>query len=373
MIRPDTRDYQHLFLTDAPMIDLRAPCEFAQGSFPSAVSLPLMDDEERRKVGTCYKQHGQEAAIKLGHKLVTGEVRDQRMAAWQRFVQAHPQNGYLFCFRGGLRSRTVKQWLQEAGTPFPLVEGGYKAMRRYLIDTIDRVSIGAHFIVLGGLTGCNKTGFVSRHPDHVDLEFLAHHRGSSFGRFPTPQPSQISFENRLAVALLHRESAQSPFILVEDEGRIIGSLNLPLTLHTAMKSAPLVLLTETFDQRVENILDDYVIRMVDLYFADSELSAWESRFDAFSAYLLGSLDKLRKRLGGERHHALRAVMQEALACQRAQNNIDFHRRWITELLRGYYDPMYAYQLGQKKERVVFEGDAAAVTAYLSEYRGNLPA
>ena len=85
-----TDDYRQIFLRGVPMLDLRAPVEFAQGAFPGAVNLPLMSDEERARVGTCYKQQGQDAAIKLGHQLVSGSLRAQRMAAWAEFVRQHP-------------------------------------------------------------------------------------------------------------------------------------------------------------------------------------------------------------------------------------------------------------------------------------------
>ena len=133
--RADTSDYRQLFLQDAPMMDMRAPAEFHHGAFPSALSLPLMTDEERAQVGICYKQQGQQAAIELGHQLVAGQTREQRMAQWREFAQANP-TGYLYCFRGGLRSQTVQQWLHEAGIDYPLVMGGYKAMRRFLMDEL---------------------------------------------------------------------------------------------------------------------------------------------------------------------------------------------------------------------------------------------
>ena len=108
-------DFRHIFLNDVSMMDVRAPIEFAQGAFPGVVNLPLMNDEERQKVGTCYKQRGQEAAIALGHSLVSGETKNGRIAAWAAFAKAHP-HGVLYCFRGGLRSQITQQWLQsEAG------------------------------------------------------------------------------------------------------------------------------------------------------------------------------------------------------------------------------------------------------------------
>jgi len=133
-MRDNTEDFRQLFLQNVPLMDVRAPVEFAKGAFPQAVNLPLMNDSERQKVGTRYKQQGQAAAIALGHQLVRGKLKAARIDAWLAQVQAAPE-GYLYCFRGGLRSQLVQQWLSEAGVQYPRVIGGYKAMRRFLIDT----------------------------------------------------------------------------------------------------------------------------------------------------------------------------------------------------------------------------------------------
>ena len=147
--RPDTANFRELFLADAPMMDVRAPAEFVHGAFPTAHSLPLMSDEERAQVGICYKQQGQAAAIELGHQLVAGELRTERLARWCEFARSHP-DGYLYCFRGGLRSRTVQQWLRDEGIEYPLVLGGYKAMRRFLLEELERSLAGADLVLISG-------------------------------------------------------------------------------------------------------------------------------------------------------------------------------------------------------------------------------
>ena len=106
--RPDAREFLDIFLNDVPMIDTRAPVEFEKGAFPSSISLPLMTNDERALVGTCYKQQGQDKAITLGHELVSGDIKEQRVNAWLGFAEQHPQ-GYLYCWRGGLRSQLRKR------------------------------------------------------------------------------------------------------------------------------------------------------------------------------------------------------------------------------------------------------------------------
>ncbi|CZT27059.1 tRNA 2-selenouridine synthase [Pseudomonas cerasi] len=100
----NSSDYRALFLNDVPMMDARAPVEFSKGAFPGVINLPLMNDIERQKVGTCYKQHGQDAAIQLGHQLVCGQVKDERVNAWVEFAKANP-DGYLFAFAAGCARR----------------------------------------------------------------------------------------------------------------------------------------------------------------------------------------------------------------------------------------------------------------------------
>lgn len=120
-MRENSDDYRQIFLSGLPLMDARAPVEFHKGAFPGAVNLPLMNDIERQKVGTCYKVHGQQAAIELGHKLVCGAIKEERIAAWAAFARANPE-GYLYCFRGGLRSQITQQWLrEEAGIELSLI------------------------------------------------------------------------------------------------------------------------------------------------------------------------------------------------------------------------------------------------------------
>jgi len=104
----------NLISDERPLIDVRAPVEFAQGALPGAVNLPLMNDEERHQVGIAYKQQGQTAAIALGERLVSGDIKQARITAWQAYLTEHP-DALIYCFRGGLRSQIAQQWLEETG------------------------------------------------------------------------------------------------------------------------------------------------------------------------------------------------------------------------------------------------------------------
>lgn len=364
--RDDSADYARILGSGLPLIDTRAPVEFAKGSFPGAVNLPVMTDSERQKVGTCYKQQGQEAAIRLGHQLVSGAVKAARVQAWHDFAHAHPE-GYLFCFRGGLRSQISQQWLAEAGMPYPRIRGGYKAMRGFLLQTLDAAVADLGFLRIGGLTGSGKTEVLQQLANGVDLEGHANHRGSSFGRRATSQPSQIGFENALAIDLLRKREAGWRTLVLEDEARLIGRCALPLPLHQRMPAIPLVWLEATFEARVERILRDYVIDLCAEFV--SELGA-EQGPSGFHERLQEALRHIAKRLRPERARELADVLAAAFVAQQRGEGFDGHRDWIRVLLREYYDPLYAHHRQQRDAAVVFRGDRDEVLHWLRHHHAN---
>jgi tRNA 2-selenouridine synthase len=362
----DTADYRAIFLRNSPLMDTRAPVEFKRGAFPNTTNMPLMTDAERQEVGACYKQYGQQAAIELGHKLVSGKIKDERIAAWVTFTHMHP-DGYLYCFRGGLRSQITQQWLKEAGINYPRVSGGYKAMRQFLIDTTLSAVKECEFVVLGGMTGTGKTDVIAQFENRIDLEGHANHRGSSFGKHATPQPSQIAFENALAVDLLQKRARGLEQFVLEDEARMVGGCSVPLELYQGMQRCPLVWLEDPLQNRIERILRDYI---VDLHAEFVALHGTENGFIIFAEQLQKNLAAIVKRLGGERYERLADIMRNALDQQSRSGATDLHREWIEALLLEYYDPMYAYQRSKKADRIAFRGDQKEVTEFL---RVRLPA
>jgi len=343
-------DYRHVLCERTPLIDLRAPAEFARGAFPYAVNLPLLDDAERAAVGTRYRERGQAAAIELGESLVAGATRAGRVEAWRRFVARHPST-HLYCWRGGLRSRIAQQWLAECGVEVPRIDGGYRALRRTCIEAIDAFALSQRSIVIGGRTGSGKTALLKTFVGAVDLEALANHRGSAFGAMHTAQPAPIAFENTLGIELLRRPSGP---VLLEDESRTIGRLAVPESLHGAMQRAPLIVLEVSRRERAAHIHDEYVAEPLRRGIAAREL---QQRFCA-------ATDRIRRRLGGVRHLAVRRAIDAAFAD--APSNRDRHIEWIELLLEWYYDPMYDYQLEGKRARIVERGDAATIRTYLAK-------
>ena len=356
-------DLRSLFLRDVPLLDVRAPVEFAEGAFPNAVNHPLIDDLERERIGLTYKQQGQDQAIALGIQLVSGDLKEQRIRAWEAFMCEHP-DAVLYCFRGGMRSQISQRWLHEhVGIACPRVRGGYKAMRRYLIDQLQVNAAQCRPVVIGGRTGVGKTRLLRRFVERLDLEQLAHHRGSAFGGHPQPQPTQIDFENALSIALLKRVADGNRWFVVEDESRNIGSRHIPEAFFRRLEEAPIVVLEASEEERIEITLQEYVHDTLDAF---RRLHGEAKGFAEWRTYLLHSVDRIRRRLGGDRHLKVRHMLEDAIDTQQASGATDRHRAWIAYLLREYYDGMYSYQLAQKSQRVEFSGPADAVMAFLSQ-------
>ena len=344
-----TKLFHQLLTRNIPLLDVRAEIEYAKGAFPHATNIPILNNQERREIGLCYKHRGPQAAETLGNELVSGTVREERLAQWITFVKQYPE-AYLYCFRGGKRSQIACDWLSAAGVPVPRIPGGYKAMRSYLVDSFADTP---HMVVVSGHTGVGKTDLLQHISSSIDLEGLANHRGSAFGKRLEPQPTQIDFENRLAVAVLKNQD--SPPIVLEDEGRLIGRIQIPAVFKDAMNTAPVVVLKEPIEQRIDRILHDYIVAQ----FNELQTAHGAQAHQILSEQLLTATDAIRKRLGGMVHQQVRLLVSNALQ-QHASGNIEGHRSWIGMLLQQYYDPMYSYQLAQKQDRVVFSGSSEEI-------------
>lgn len=322
-----------------PLIDVRAPVEFAQGALPGAVNLPLMVDDERHQVGIAYQQQGQAAAIELGERLVSGTVKHARLAAWQAYVADHP-DALIYCFRGGLRSQIAQRWLEEAGISRPRLEGGWKAMRQALCERIEEAS-HQPMLVIAGLTGCAKTTLVNQLDNGIDLEAYAHHKGSAFGRRPEEPATQINFEHALAKRLISLTEG----LVIEDESRHIGNANIPLSFWRALEKAPRVRIEMPLDWRLAQIQQDYIIDLERAYaarYGDSQ--GWQ----LMQAQLSNALLRLAKRLGNARLQRLQRL--QALAFnEHAKGNPQAHEAWLAPLLTEYYDPLYRYHLNKQQE------------------------
>jgi len=364
MIRQDTDDYQRLFLQDIPLLDVRAPVEFDKGAFPDSQNIPILDDQQREAIGTCYKHDGQDAAIALGLELVSPEPRKQRLEQWIQFVKAHPE-GYLYCFRGGLRSRTTQDWLKEQGINYPLIKDGYKAMRTYLLQQLEVSSQQIPFVILSGFTGSGKTRVLKKTKYHIDLEGLANHRGSAFGGNVNDfQPTQINWENQLSIdCLKYRHRLPNAGLLLEDESKRIGRNILPDSFHLKMAQAPYIFLERELEQRVAIIREDYFTMSWPLYQQQYQDAANEK----FSSFMLNNLARIKRRLGGTRYQKINASFTLALEHLFATGKSDLFDEGIRLLLVEYYDPMYQYQLKNKQREALFRGTEPEILAWVDEH------
>lgn len=387
---------KELFVTETPLIDVRAPVEFIQGSLPGSVNIPILNNEERALVGTTYKNQGQEVAVRLGYQMISGPVKQNRLDQWLRFVRDNPRT-VLYCFRGGKRSQITQQWLKEAGVERPLIIGGYKIARQFLMNVIDQFSEDKKLLVITGPTGSGKTKLIHEvrniYPA-LDLEAIARHRGSAFGGLPIAQPRQIDFENRLAVSLLKLENRilSSGPLVVEDESRHIGKVCLPTKFFAYIRSSEVIWLDEPVEARVENIFEDYVLNTAIGHAQQRrQEQKWQPRrlmepqgqiaqqqfveiegaqkalhnqaIQLFEKYK-NSLYMISKKLGGKRFQEVLGDLNNAQLDFLNMNEIRSNKIWIEKLIKYYYDPLYLNSLERRQVIPCFRGSKKEVIAYL---------
>ena len=246
------------------IIDARSPGEFAEDRLPGAISLPVLDDEQRARVGTLYKQVSAFEAKKLGAALVSKNIA--------RHIEEHlldkPKHWrpLVYCWRGGQRSGAFSHILREIGWDAQRLQGGYKAWRRHVIEQLDLLPPSFRFRVVSGATGSGKSrlleAIAARGGQVLHLEELAAHKGSVLGSLPdTPQPAQKGFESQLLAALTALDPARPVF--VEAESRKIGRLQVPDALLAAIRGAPGLRIEAPLAARVDFLLHDYDYAVAD--------------------------------------------------------------------------------------------------------------
>jgi tRNA 2-selenouridine synthase len=240
------------------IIDARTPAEFALDHIPGAINCPVLSDDERRIVGTLYKQQGAFEARRVGGGMVAANLARHlattmadRPANWKPIV---------YCWRGGLRSGSMVQWLRLVGWDARQLGGGYKTFRRHVITTIETIAPRLDLRVLCGPTGSAKTrvlqALAALGEQTIDLEACAAHKGSVLGDVPgLPQPTQKRFETLLAASLEALDIARP--VYVEAESRRIGRIALPTPLLERMRASPCVELVATRAARLDYLLRDY--------------------------------------------------------------------------------------------------------------------
>ena len=239
------------------IIDVRSPAEYSEDHIPGAINLPVLSDQERKIVGTLYKQESKLEARKIGAKFVSdniskhlGGILAEKEDQWKVLI---------YCWRGGQRSRSLGIVLSEIGWQTYILDGGYKSYRRLIVDKLYEKHLENNVIVISGYTGTGKTKVLGKLKklggQVIDLEELANHRGSIFGSRSSRQPSQKEFESRIA-KLLEKFSKNHP-IFLESESNQIGYLKIPPSLWQKMKASPHIELYAKIEQRAEFLISEY--------------------------------------------------------------------------------------------------------------------
>ncbi|MEX8504387.1 tRNA 2-selenouridine(34) synthase MnmH [Leptothrix ochracea] len=240
------------------ILDARSPAEFAEDHIPGAINTPALDDEERRIVGTLYKQQGAFEARRVGGAMVAANLARHLRELWAH--QPHSWRPLVYCWRGGLRSGSMVQWLRLVGWDAQQLAGGYKRYRQHVIEQIDTLAPTLQLRVLCGPTGSAKTrllhALAASGAQTIDLEALAAHRGSVLGSLPgVDQPSQKQFETRLASVLSGLDVRQP--VWIEAESRKIGRIALPNAIINHLRTSPCVRIDAPLDARLDLLLRDY--------------------------------------------------------------------------------------------------------------------
>lgn len=239
---------------NAVLIDVRSPAEFAHAHIPGAINFYLFDNAQRAEIGTLYKQHGRSVAMKRGL-----ELYGANMQAIINQIEKHTteKNLFVYCWRGGMRSGVVSWMLSLFGYHVNVLQGGYKSYRQLVLQTFEQQF---PLVIVGGRTGAAKTlvikNLMEKREPVIDLEGLAHHRGSAFGAIGLPAPpSQEQFENNFSEQLMQLQ--QSDYILLEDESQRIGHVNIPNAIWNQMRNAKVLYLNIDFEHRLEQLVNTY--------------------------------------------------------------------------------------------------------------------
>jgi len=297
-----------------PVVDVRSPGEYNHGNIPGAINIPLFSNEERAEVGTLYKQKGRLNAIYKGLDIV-GPQMSEKVKMAQKVAKDNKL--LLYCWRGGMRSSSMAWLFNQVGIETQVLVGGYKSYRRSALELFERTQ---KIVVLGGMTGSGKTAIlnelVNLGEQVVDLEGLAHHKGSAFGGIgQKKQPTTEHFENKLFDEMSKVDP--NKWLWLEDESHSIGSVFIPMPLFQQMRQAKTVAIDRPFSVRVDRLMEEYAS------FPPEELSM--------------AVERISKRLGGDNAKVSLECIEKG------------EYRKAIEICLTYYDKTYSYGL-QKREK-----------------------
>lgn len=303
-----------------PVIDVRTPAEYKMGHFVGAINIPIFTNEERAKVGTLYKKRGKQLAILEGLELVAPKLADFARKA----LEVSKENQLLVhCWRGGMRSASMAWLFETVGLEIYTLVGGYKEYRNNSIRTFDKIK---KLIVLGGSTGSGKTEILlniqKQGEQIIDLEGIAHHKGSAFGRLGEKydQPTSEQFMNDLFHKIKDFDLSQD--IWVEDESKRIGNVHQPDNFYEKLREAKIIEIKLDKDYRVKRLLKDY-----GSFGKDNLIEATE---------------RISKRLGSENTNLAIDLIKEGKISEAIAISLT------------YYDKAYNYGMSKRSKELVKE-------------------
>lgn len=298
------------------IIDVRSPKEFNESTIPGSVNIPVFNTEERAEVGTIYKQNGPEAAKKRGLEIFSAKLPE--------FIEAFrkidtPKT--VFCWRGGMRSKTAATVLDLIGIRANRLNGGFRTYRQWVVNQLEKLEeeeFKPDLYVLNGYTGTGKTAILKQLAQKgypvINLEGIANHRGSIFGHIGLEPNNQKEFESQLVQKLLHYQDV--PFVFLEGESKRIGKVTIPKFFYEKKENSTQLFIDMPMEERIQNILDDY--------------EPWNVP-DAF----MEAFQIIKKRI----HTPIAKQIEEDLEAGRYASAVSL-------LLEYYYDPRYEHAVEQ---------------------------
>ncbi|MBC8079313.1 MAG: tRNA 2-selenouridine(34) synthase MnmH [Gorillibacterium sp.] len=312
------------------LIDVRSPSEFEDATIPGSLNIPFFDDEERAEIGTLYTQVSVDAAKERGLAIASAKLP----ALVKEFDQIK-QNKLVFCWRGGMRSKTTATVLSLMGIHVYRLTGGVRAYRKWVVDTLETMQFHPTTYVINGNTGMGKTAILHKLQDEgypiIDLEAMAGHRGSIFGQIGLLPHNQKTFDSLLLGKLI--EYSDAPFVLMEGESRRIGKVVMPEFLEIKKQQSVQIFIDLPLQERVRQIIEDY--------------RPWEHKAEMLHSFL-----KIKDRI----HTPIAKEIHDHL-------NEERYEQAVLLLLEHYYDPRYEYSAGQyEQERVDIKAQSVTEAA-----------
>ena len=308
-----------LKLENVVFIDVRTESEYNEDCILNAVSIPLFKDNEREEVGTLYKHHGKDEAIKKGFDYASYKLKDLYLQA--NSLASQHENIVIYCARGGMRSGSVVNLLTSLGVKVYQLDGGYKAYRNFVLDYLKTIMDTKKFIVIHGLTGAGKTDLLKmleeKDIDDIDLEGLAKNSGSTFGfiTFDEKPPSQKRFETRIFEKLFF---SKTDALFIESESKRVGHVCVPNEIYEAIiRDGHHLLLECSLENRVNRLCRDYI------YDKNKE----------HIEVLKNCINKFTKRLGHEKVNEYINLLEEGK-----------YEELVEKYLVEYYDPLYMHSV-----------------------------